>query len=274
MDKIAAVGRFLIGTAFGGGAAAESRASIVQETPVHSGDEEASSDDKSDEESPKFLFKKSAVALPAAADAQNGRDQYMRSVLNWSTAAFIGRLALNQKQADFSSKSSTLQHISIGSYNVPDIIEMVQNAADSAGFTVYPHKGPRVLRNRCTIKFRCDHGRKRYGIDDVRDKRVLQKDLHSIVKDTCRKKRTVRLHDGYQPAEKNQSRLKSNECNFQFSIIAYQQRVAFDQTQRADWHLTSHGSSIHNFAHSSHTWRGTKISINSAAKNMFSIIVA
>ena len=132
MDMIAAAGRYLIGTAFGGGAAAESRPSIVQETPVNSGDEGASSADESDEESPTFLFKKSAIAILAAADAQNGRDQYMSSVLNWNTDAFIGRLAMNQKQADFASKSSTLQHISIGSYNVPEIIEMVQNAADSA----------------------------------------------------------------------------------------------------------------------------------------------
>ena len=192
MDMIAAAGRYLIGTAFGGGAAAESRPSIVQETPVNSGDEEASSADESDEESPTFLFKKSAIAIPVAADAQNGRDQYMSSVLNWSTAGFVGRREMTQNQSasslQLARKDATLLHISIGDYNVEDVIEVIQNAADSAGFSIYSHKGAKVLGNRCTIKFGCDHGRKRYGTDKVRETKVLHKDLEAIVKDSCRKK--------------------------------------------------------------------------------------
>jgi hypothetical protein len=136
----------------------------------------------------------------------------------------------------------------------------------TAGFSIYSHKGATVLGNRCTIKFGCDHGRKRYGTDKVRETKVLHKDLEAIVKDSCRKKRATRLSDGYKPAEKNQSRLKSTECKFQFSIIAYQQNLKFDETQCADWHLCSHANASHEFTHSSHTWRGTRIIISAEAK--------
>ena len=268
MDRIVAAGRRLIGTAFGC-AGAEPRPNVIQETPENSDDEEPPSDD-SGPNSPVFLFKTTPSDIGVPADAQNGRDQYMSSVLNWSTAGFFGLLEMNQLQRGSSSqlsrKDATLQHISIGVHNVQDIMEVIQNAADSAGFSVYSHKGARVLGNRCTIKFGCDHGRKRYGKDDVRETKVLQKDLDAIVKDSCRKKRATRLNDGFKPAERVQSRLKSTECAFQFSIIAYQHSTTFTQTMRTDWHLCSHGNCKNNFTHSSHTWRGSKIIMSLEAK--------
>lgn len=267
MAFFVAAGRRLIGTAFGvGGPAVPPSNVVIQETPENSGGEEP------EEINPAFSFKttRSAIVQIDPAGAQNARDQYISSVLNWSTAGFVGRREMTQNESasslQLARKDATLLHISIGVYNVEDVIEVIQNAADSAGFSIYSHKGARVLGNRCTIKFGCDHGRKRYGSDKVRETKVLHKDLEAIVKDSCRKKRATRVSDGYKPAEKNQSRLKSTECKFQFSIIAYQQKLKFDQTQCADWHLCSHGNSVAEFKHSSHTWRGTKIIISTVAK--------
>ena len=275
MDSIVAAGvRFVSHALFGGGAALpHTRREVVEETPVNSGDEESQVIAETASNSSSFSFK----TTPSSIEFEGGqtgrvwrRHEYLRSVLNWSTSGFVGRHQMNQLRTDSSSdlsrKDAALQHISIGVYNVQEVMEMVQNAADCAGFSVYAHRGARVHGNRCSIKFGCDHGRQRYGKSAVRDAKVLQKDLDTIVKDSCRKKRTIRENDGYKAAAKIQSRLKSTQCNFEFTIIAYQQSVTFNVDLSTDWHLSSHGNAVHNFTHSTHTWRGSRIIMSAEAK--------
>jgi hypothetical protein len=275
MANIFEAGRRLIGQALFGSAAAapgseQPRRNIVQETPPHS-DEESSSLEESTPAigNPIFSFKVETSAV-AVMNGENGRDHYLTSVLNWATVGSAGRLRMNQVMKGVDDKSSTisasLHHVSIGSYTVQEVTSLIQNAADSAGFSLYSHKGARVHGNRCTIKFGCDHGRKRYGKDAVRDLLTFEKDLDTVVSSSCRKKRTTRPNHGYNPALTKRSRLKSTDCNFQFSIISYQVDTSFKVETHSTWHLSSHGKCSHNFNHNSHTFRGTRILLHPTAK--------
>lgn len=139
---------------------------VVQETPEHSSEESSSSrcdfddDDPSNEQgqdgvllNPKFSFE--VATEPFQSDAGPGlvcgRDAYLKSVLNWTAVGYVGRRRMDQFTGDISGKSATLKNICLGAYTVDGVIEMLQNAADCAGFTIYPHKGHKILRNRCTI---------------------------------------------------------------------------------------------------------------------------
>ena len=276
MANIFEAGRRLIGQAFFGGAAAapgseQPRRGIVQETPSPSDEESSLPIEESTpaRSNPIFSFKVETTAV-AVIDGQNGRDHYLTSVFNWTTVGSAGRLHMNQVVKGAFAKSSTISatmhHISIGSYTVQEVMSLIQNAADSAGFSLYSHKGARMHGNRCTIKFGCDHGRKRHGTDADRDPVTFEKDLDTVVSSSCRKKRTTRANHGYNPALTKRSRLKSSDCNFQFAIISYQLNMHFEVETHSTWHLSSHGKAIHNFNHNAHTFRGTRIILHPTAK--------
>jgi hypothetical protein len=137
---------------FGGGAAApHTRREVVQETTENSSDEESQLIAETASNGSSFSFKTTPSSIEFEG-GQNGRvwrrHEYLRSVLNWCTPGFVGRHQMNQLRSDSSSelsrKDAALQHISIGVYNVKEVTEMVQNAADCAGFSVYAHRGARV----------------------------------------------------------------------------------------------------------------------------------
>jgi hypothetical protein len=126
---------------------------VVQETPEQSSEESSSSrcdfddDHPSDEQgldgdllNPKFSFK--VASEPFQSDAGPGlvcgRDAYLKSVLNWSAVGYVGRRRMDQFERDVSAKSATLKNICLGAYTVDGVVEMLQNAADSAGFTALP----------------------------------------------------------------------------------------------------------------------------------------
>ena len=250
------------------------RAPIVEETPPASG--EGSSSDETDEAvsatvNPKFCFKvetldrEKEMRAIAGHETERGRDAYLFSVLNWSVSGYVGRRKMDHIQDASASQSAT--YISIGSYCVEGVIEMIQHAADASGFTLYAHKGAVFHGNRCSIRFGCDHGRKR-TVKELADRQtpVFEKDLTAVVQQNCRKKRTTRANHGYDSAETARRRLKRTECDFHFTIIAYQRAVTFDPNAATNWQLSSHGNSTKNFHHVRHTLRGTRIILTEEAK--------
>jgi hypothetical protein len=166
MESLLGAGRRMLGYIAAAGGAA--RPHVVEETPDPSDEESSSGDDGSSVDecqqgqnaapvlNPKFWFEIETEPYESAAGpgAACGRDAYVKSVLNWSCLGFVGRRRMDQFQSDLSSKSATFKHIC--SYTVDGVIKMIQNAADSAGFTLYPHRGHKIHHNRCTSKPRSD----------------------------------------------------------------------------------------------------------------------
>ena len=206
ISGIANVGRTLAGALGLSATTTAARAHVVEETPNNSDSSE--DEDQHSTANTAFVFKVEGQLL---STNQNGttKEEYLDSVLSWSSVGFIGRLRIDRIEPSFSSSSNlaTLKHICIGSFTVSDVVEMLQNAADVAGFSMYAHHGAKISGNRCTIGFGCDHGRKRYG-DDEHVVTVFEKDLDSIVKDSCRKRKSTRKNHGYDTACTARRRLK------------------------------------------------------------------
>jgi hypothetical protein len=272
MDSILQAGRRLLGLAPTADEARRGQGRIVDETPTASGDEESSEDESETRLSaasgnPRFCFKVETLDPEeemkdiVGREAELGRDRYLFSVMNWDAFGHVGRRRMDQIEPASASKSAT--YISIGSYTVKGVMQMIENAADVAGFTVYAHHGAKMLGNRCTIRFGCDHGRKRHA---DRETPAFEKDLATVVGSSCRKKRTTRMNHGYDPAETARRRLKRTECGFHFSIIAYQCAVKFNPEVASKWQLSSHGNSSKDFQHTKHTLRGTRIIFTDEAK--------
>ena len=281
MEFLRSVGQGLSSVVFGGGVLGGA-AVVVLETPQAS---DVSSDDESNEgQAPdpsqldgkgadvlsnrKFQFKIVGGILNSM-EGITDTDQYLKAVTCWSTMPNVGRQSIDARRPDAASCSALLKHISIGCYTVQEISALIQDAADVAGFAVYEHKGhvDRLYGNRCTLKFACDCGRKRYGKEKERQAAEHNVDLATVVVSNCRKRKSTRKNHGYAPAKTNNRRCKNAECPFQFSIIAYQKGVKFNSNLAAEWHLSSHQRSEHKFEHRGHTLRTTgRIKLTDAAK--------
>ena len=184
---------------------------IVDETPTASGDEESSEDESETRLSaasgnPRFCFKVETLEPEeemkdiVGREAELGRDRYLFSVMNWGAFGHVGRRRMDQIEPASASKSAT--YISIGSYTVKGVMQMIENAADVAGFTVYAHHGAKMLGNRCTIRFGCDHGRKRHADRETpawsfQKRRSECKMLLVLVNNTIRKTSHCKKEEAY-----------------------------------------------------------------------------
>ena len=260
-----------------GGTAA--RSYVVEETPSPSGsDDDEESDDsqqKTAEErgcwdcdepetaaltsDRKIQFKNEGGILKTL-EGIRGAEQYLEAVMNWRSTPFAGREPFDKKRGvSDTSSSKVLQHVVIGEFTVAELSQLVQDAADAAGFCIYEHKGHSqwkgMYNNRCTLKFACDCGRKRYGHEKERHAKEFVVDLDEVVVTNCRKRKSTRKNYGNMPAFTNHRRLKSNDCPFQFSLIGYQNSTKFDENLPATWQLSSHVRARHCFQHRGHTMR-------------------
>lgn len=239
---------------------------IVQESPPRydEGAEVGQHEDIS--VSTAFHFKVEGGRLSALEDGMSKED-YLNSVLSWSSLGFVGRQRMDRIQPSVPYDCpAALKFVCIGSFTVSDVTEMLQNAADFAGFSIYAHRSSKVVDNRCSISFGCDHGRKRYGDDAEHQVTVFEKELDSIVKDSCRKRRSSRKNHGHDTAVTARRRLKNDCCGFHFTIISYQTSTKFEKDVPSNWYLSSHKKAIHCFDHTGHTFRGTRIRLTSDAK--------
>jgi len=173
---------------------------IVEETPSASDEHSDLSDSDGDVEDdeggkvklqqPRFRF-----CVQQAKVNYASHEDYSESVLKWSSKAYFGRRL-------FKGGGKGVEPVSIGPYTIDEITEIVQQAADDAGFTIYLHKGlpwnkPDTIVRRISLKFQCDHGRVRYGADAAQNVEFT-KDLQDVVASTVMKSLKVRKNHGYK----------------------------------------------------------------------------
>ncbi len=262
----------------GGGPAGAVGSRVVPQTPSDTSHDESESENDgqgspTSDSAPavtnrKFQFKCEGGTLKTVQGITDPQE-YIKAVTSFSGSPFVGRQSVDAIRSDASSRSGMMLHVPIGLYTVQEICEVVRDAADVAGFNVYEHKGhcDRVYGNRCTLKFACDCGRKRHGIEKMREAIEHCVDLETVVRNDCRKKKSARRGHGYDPASTMHRRCKNDTCPFQFSIISYQNSVKFDVAAQSEWQLSSHARAVHNFAHVGHTLRTTgRIKLSEAAK--------
>jgi hypothetical protein len=242
---------------------------VVAETPPTSAsgsdDEGGDSDDSGEQQAAslssvrKIQFKNEGGMLKTLRGIDSA-EQYLEAVMNWRSTPFAGREPFDKKRHISETNSSkVLQHVVIGEFTVAEVSQLIQDAADAAGFCIYEHKGHNEWKgkynNRCTLKFACECGRKRYGQEKERHAKEFVVELDDVVATNCRKRRSTRKNYGYMPAFTNHRRLKNNDCPFQFSLIAYQKSAKFDEKVKALWQLSSHSRARHCFEHRGHTMR-------------------
>jgi hypothetical protein len=242
---------------------------VVAETPPTSAsgsdDEGGDSDDSGEQEAAslssvrKIQFKNEGGMLKTLR-GKDSAEQYLEAVMNWRSTPFAGREPFDKKRHLSETNSpKVLQHVVIGEFTVAEVSQLIQDAADAAGFCIYEHKGHNewkgIYNNRCTLKFACECGRRRYGHEKERHAKEFVVELDDVVATNCRKRRSTRKNYGYMPAFTNQRRLKNNDCPFQFSLIAYQKSAKFDEKVKALWQLSSHSRARHCFEHRGHTMR-------------------
>jgi len=158
----------------GGATEGAARPYVVDETPSHtdsgSDDEDnESQSDSCDTSQPKIRFRNVGGMLKSLKGISSA-EQYLEAVMNWSSKPFAGVHQPFDKKRETSKNTNTsqmLQHVSIGEYTVAELTQSLQDAADVAGFCIYEHKGHNehkgLYNNRCTLKFGCECGRKRYA---------------------------------------------------------------------------------------------------------------
>ena len=167
---------------------------VVDETST-SNENSCSSDDDSGSEDgsgqvqlhpPRLRFRVDQVQVNYAS-----HEDYSNSVMKWTSKAYLGRRL-------FSGPSSGQDSARIGPCSVKEIIDMVQEAADNAGFSVYLHRGvpshkPKTAK-RLSLDFQCDHGRKRYG-PDAEHNVEFNKDITNVVATSVRSAQPERITD-------------------------------------------------------------------------------
>jgi hypothetical protein len=141
------------------------------------------------------------------------------SVFRWSSKAYVGR-------RPFCKQNVGDECVKIGPFTIDEIIELVQQAADNAGFSVYLHRGipshkPNTAK-RLTLNFQCDHGRVRYG-KDAYHAAVFDKDVEEVVPSTVMKSKQVRRNHGYKRTVTAHHRHKCVGCEFSFVINGTQE---------------------------------------------------
>jgi hypothetical protein len=246
----------------GGGGAA--RTFVVDETPSHSGSDDEDNESQSDscDTSHRKIQFKNVGGILKSLKGISSAEQYLEAVMNWSSKPFVDRQPFDKKRetSKTTNISKILQHVSIGEYTIAEVTQLVQDAADVAGFCIYEHKGHNehkgLYNNRCTLKFGCECGRKRYAAKEKdRQPKEFVVDLDGVVVTNCRKRKSTRKNYGNMPAFTNHRRLKNSECPFQFSLVAYQNAAKFDEMAKANWQLSSHLRAKHCFEHRGHTMR-------------------
>jgi hypothetical protein len=186
-------------------------------------------------------------------------EDYVASVFNWSSKPYLG-------QRPFWPVGKKGEGVSIGPYTIAEVQKLVQDAADKAGFSVYCHKGQRLHERRVSLKFGCDHGRKRYGKNktDNKDPAVFQQELETVVASTVGKRRVLSKHRGYKHTPTAHRRHKCVECSFSLLFSGFQgegDRIN-DATRPMMWSMSQHGLAKFNFRHCQHTFRATSTMIS------------
>ena len=235
---------------------------IVDETPSASEEHTDLSDSDGDVEDdeggkvklqqPRFRF-----CVQQAKVNYASHEDYSESVLKWSSKAYFGRRL-------FKGGGKGVEPVSIGPYTIDEITEIVQQAADDAGFTIYLHKGlpwtkPDTIVRRISLKFQCDHGRVRYGADACHNVEFT-KDLQDVVASTVMKSMKVRKNHGYKRTVTAHHRHKCVGCCFSFVICGTQDHVGLlniDKSQPFMWSASTHKSCKATDEHINHVHRGT-----------------
>jgi hypothetical protein len=239
---------------------------VVEETSTSNENSGLSDDDSGSEDGtgqvqlhpPRLRFRIDRVQVNYASP-----EDYSNSVLKWTSKAYLGKRLF--------SGPSTGQ---IGPYSVKEMIDMVQEAADNAGFSVYLHKGvpchkPNTAK-RLTLDFQCDHGRKRYGLD-AQHNVEFKKDIQNVVATTVRKQRTTRKNYGYKRAVTAHHRHKCVGCTFSLVINGTQEVNGLlqyiDKERPFMWSACTHKGAKQSIEHCNHVFRGTCTRITSEVSN-------
>jgi hypothetical protein len=181
---------------------------------------------------------------------------YSESVLKWTSKAFFGRRL-------FCGKNKGGDFVKVGPCTIKEITDMIQTAADNAGFSVYLHKGvPSYAPNtakRLTLNFQCDHGRVRYGQAAQHDIEFT-KDIENVVASNVRRQRATRKGYGYKRAITAHHRHKCVGCQYSLVINGTQECNGVlqyvDKEQPFVWSASQHKLSKSNDEHSNHVYRG------------------
>ncbi len=249
----------------------ESRRQFVVDETSSSNENSSSSDDDSHSDDgsgqvqlhpPRLRFRVDRVQVNYASP-----EDYSNSVLKWTSKAYLGRRL-------FSGPSDGHDSARIGPCTYQEIIAMVQEAADNAGFSVYLHRGvpshkPNTAK-RLSLDFQCDHGRKRYGLDSEHNLE-FNKDIKNVVATSVRKQRTTRKNYGYKRAITAHHRHKCVGCTFSLVINGTQERNGqlqyIDKEQPFMWSACTHKGSKQSIEHCNHVFRGTCTRITDDVRN-------